>query len=89
MKGVLPDNIVDRKKVGFRVPISGWMRGSYQAFVREHLTGASSMTAHILERKVVARLVEEHMAERQDHEKILWSLMNLEMFLRHFKPGGC
>ena len=89
MKGILSDTILHRKKVGFRVPISGWFQGPYQAFVREQLTGASALTAHIFDRKVVARLVDEHMAARQDHDKILWSLMNLELFLRLFKPAGC
>jgi asparagine synthase (glutamine-hydrolysing) len=89
MKGVLPDSIIHRKKVSFRVPISGWMQGPYQEFVRNQLTGAGSLTAHIFDRKVIARLVDEHMAARQDHDKILWSLMNLELFLKLFKPGGC
>jgi asparagine synthase (glutamine-hydrolysing) len=89
MKGVLPEDIIHRKKIGFRVPISGWMQGPYQAFIREQLTDASAMTAHIFERKAVGRLVEEHMTARQDHEKVLWSLMNLELFLRLFKPSGC
>jgi asparagine synthase (glutamine-hydrolysing) len=89
MEGILPDNILYRKKVGFRVPISGWMKGPYQAFVREQLTGASALTAHIFDRKVIARLLDEHMTARQDHDKILWSLMNLELFLRQFRPDGC
>jgi asparagine synthase (glutamine-hydrolysing) len=89
MKGILSDAIIHRKKVSFRVPISGWLRGPYQPFVREQLTGASAPTAPIFERKVVARLVDEHMAGRQDHDKILWSLMNLALFLREFKPSGC
>jgi asparagine synthase (glutamine-hydrolysing) len=89
MKGILPDDIIHRKKVGFRVPISSWMQGPYQAFVRDQLTGASAMTAHIFDRKMVEHLVDEHMAARQNHEKILWSLMNLELFLRKFKPCGC
>ena len=89
MKGILPDDIIHRKKVSFRVPISGWMQGPYQAFVRDHLTSASALTADIFDRKMVARLVDEHMAARQDHDKILWSLMNLELFLRLFKPTGC
>jgi asparagine synthase (glutamine-hydrolysing) len=89
MKGVLPDQIIHRKKVSFRVPISGWMQGPYQEFVRDQLTGAGSMTAQFFDRKVIARLVDEHMAAKQDHDKILWSLMNLELFLQLFKPGGC
>src|SRR6185312_13978177 len=89
MNGILPEDIIHRKKIGFRVPVSNWMQGPYQSFIRDHLTGASALTGHIFERKVVARLVDEHMAARQDHEKILWSLMNLELFLRMFKPSGC
>ena len=50
MKGILSDTILHRKKVSFRVPISGWMQGPYQAFVREQLTGASALTAHIFDR---------------------------------------
>jgi asparagine synthase (glutamine-hydrolysing) len=65
------------------------MQGPYQAFMRDQLTGTSALIGRIFERKVVARLVDEHMAARQDHEKILWSLMNLELFLRMFKPAGC
>ena len=89
MKGTLPDTILHRKKVGFRVPIGDWFKGPYQAFLREQLTGPSALTAHFFDQKVVGRLVDEHMAGRQDHDKILWSLMNLELFLRLFKPGGC
>jgi asparagine synthase (glutamine-hydrolysing) len=89
MKGILPKDIIYRKKAGFRVPVSDWMQGPYQSFIRDHLTGASALTAHLFDRKVVGRLVDEHMSARQDHEKILWSLMNLELFLRMFKPGGC
>jgi asparagine synthase (glutamine-hydrolysing) len=31
------------------------------------------------------RLVAEHLSGRQNHEKVLWSVINLEMFLRTFK----
>ena len=89
MKGILSDTILHRKKIGFQPPISGWLRGPYQAFVRDKLTGTSALTAQFFDRKVVAQLVDGHMAARQDHYKILWSLMNLELFLRLFKPGGC
>lgn len=88
MKGILPDTILHRKKVGFRVPVSDWLRGPYQAFVRDQLTGANARTAQIFDRKAVDRLVDEHMAGRQNHEKLLWSFMNLELFLRLFKPAG-
>jgi asparagine synthase (glutamine-hydrolysing) len=36
----------------------------------------------------VQRLVRAHLEGRANNEKILWSLVNLELFLRAFKPSG-
>ncbi len=33
----------------------------------------------------VDRLLQEHLEGRQDHERILWSLISLEVFLRAFE----
>ena len=38
--------------------------------------------------RLFRRLVSAHIEGRTNHEKILWSLVNLELFLRAFKPSG-
>jgi len=88
MKTVLPPHILARKKVGFRVPFNEWFRGPYRDLLRDMLISDQSAVARVCQRTVLRRLVEEHIAGRQNHEKILWSLANLEMFLRTFKPVG-
>jgi asparagine synthase (glutamine-hydrolysing) len=88
MKSVLPSRILERKKVGFRVPFNEWFRGPYRDLVRDLLTSNTSEVARICQRTILRRLVEEHITGKQNHEKILWSLANLEMFLRTFKPTG-
>jgi asparagine synthase (glutamine-hydrolysing) len=47
-----------------------------------------SVTSRICERKIVQKLVDEHISGKDNHEKVLWSLTNLEMFLRTFQPSG-
>jgi asparagine synthase (glutamine-hydrolysing) len=88
MDKILPRMILSRRKVGFRVPINEWFRGPYREFVCEALISDASQLSRICNRTVVHRLVKTHMEGKANNEKILWSLVNLELFLRAFKPSG-
>jgi asparagine synthase (glutamine-hydrolysing) len=85
MDKILPQEIVRRKKIGFRVPIGEWLKGPYRDFVQDMLVSETSSLAQMISAPKLRRLVTEHLNGRQNHERILWSLINLEMFLRTFK----
>lgn len=85
MDKVLPAKIVRRKKVGFRVPVGEWFRGPYRAFLRDMLVSETSSVGRLVCGVKLSRLVTEHLDGRQNHERVLWSLINLEMFLRTFR----
>lgn len=84
MDKILPPEIVRRKKVGFRVPVGEWFRGTYREFLQDMLVSETSRLAKMVSGPKLARLVTEHLNARQNHERILWSLTNLEIFLRTF-----
>ena len=84
MDKILPPEIVRRKKVGFRVPVGEWFKGDYREFVQEMLVSESSRLARMISGSKLPRLVTEHLNGRQNHERVLWSLTNLEIFLRTF-----
>jgi asparagine synthase (glutamine-hydrolysing) len=88
MEKVLPPEVLTRRKIGFRVPFNEWFRGPYRDFVLDALASDASEVGRICNKPFVRRLVAEHLEGRQNHEKILWSLTNLELFLRTFKPSG-
>ncbi len=88
MQDVLPPAILNRKKVGFRVPFNAWFRGTLRDFTRDMLTSDASHVRRICDSTVVDRLVFEHLDGRQNNERMLWSLINLEMFLRAFELDG-
>ena len=88
MDKILPDEILTRKKVGFRVPISEWFRGPYRDFVCQALVSDSSQVGHLCDGAVVRRIVDAHIEGKTNNEKLLWSLVNLELFLQTFKPSG-
>jgi asparagine synthase (glutamine-hydrolysing) len=86
MDKVLPAEILHRKKVGFRIPVDEWFRGPYRDFVRDMLTSNASQVSRICSGAVISQLMHAHLEWRANNEKILWSLVNLELFLRTFKP---
>jgi asparagine synthase (glutamine-hydrolysing) len=85
MDRILPPEILRRKKVGFRVPVGEWFRGPYRAFLKDLLLSEASNVARIVSGPKLRGLVTEHLNGRQNHERVLWSLTNLEMFLRTFR----
>ena len=82
MKRVLPQAILERPKVGFRVPVDLWFRGHLRDYLRESLTGPSSMTRGYYRPQVLERLLDEHDRGQVNHEKLLWCLLNLEIWQR-------
>jgi asparagine synthase (glutamine-hydrolysing) len=84
MKQLLPAKILDRPKVGFRVPINEWFRTDLSDYLRSHLSGPQSVTRSYYRPAVLQRYLDEHQAGRQNHEKLLWTMLNLEIWHREY-----
>jgi asparagine synthase (glutamine-hydrolysing) len=84
MKLLLPAKILDRPKVGFRVPINEWFRTDLSDYLRSHLSGPQSVTCSYYRPAVLRRYLDEHQAGRQNHEKLLWTMLNLEIWHREY-----
>jgi asparagine synthase (glutamine-hydrolysing) len=80
---LLPAAILDRPKVGFRVPVNEWFRGPMRAYLQQHLLDEGSLSRSLFARAPLEALVTEHLAGAQNHEKTLWCLLNLELWKRH------
>lgn len=82
MADILPPDVLNRPKWGFRVPMGKWLRGPMRDYLNDMLLGANTRLGAYLERSVVAALIDEHQMQRRDREKELWGLLSLEIFLR-------
>jgi asparagine synthase (glutamine-hydrolysing) len=88
MKRLLPRSILERPKVGFRVPVNQWFRTSMREYLLDHLTAADSRTRHYYRPERLRRILGEHIDGRQNHEKLLWCMLSLELWHRAFQPAG-
>jgi asparagine synthase (glutamine-hydrolysing) len=87
MKRLLPSQILQRPKVGFRVPVNEWFRGSMRDYLQDHLTGSDSRIRNYFHRSSLDLILADHVSGRHNHEKLLWSLLNLEIWHREYSVG--
>ena len=83
-KSLIPQQILDRPKVGFRVPVNKWFQGPMKEYLRDHLQGQESKTRAYYDPQVLDRVMNDHVEGRQNHEKLLWALLNLEIWHRQY-----
>jgi len=82
--GLLPDDIVHRRKQGFPIPIARWFRGELRSFVRDLLSPETIRARRLFAPRYVSRLIQEHESGFADHSSQLWGLMSVELWHRVF-----
>ena len=83
MKGILPERILSRRKMGFPVPIGSWFRGAFKSVIDEYVLSERALARGIFAPEFVRNLVSLHLAG-EDHSERLWALLNFEIWLRRF-----
>ncbi len=87
MKGVLPEAILSRSKMGFPVPIGAWFRGAYRSVIDEYVLGDRAMSRGLFNADFVRDLVQRHQSGAENHDERLWALVNFEIWQRQFFDG--
>jgi asparagine synthase (glutamine-hydrolysing) len=85
VKGRLPQEIIDRPKKGFPVPVSAWLsEDSFRDWAMQHVTGKQARLKHIFrEQGMKTELNRAAAGDRQAADKA-WVLIVLETWLREF-----
>jgi asparagine synthase (glutamine-hydrolysing) len=87
LAGLLPPEILQRKKMGFVVPIEAWFRGDMQSYVTSILLSPHTrITRRLFKKEAVARLLATHTRTRINMAPQLWALLMLELWFREFFP---
>ena len=84
MKGLLPDSILNRPKMGFPVPFAQWTRNGWNGVVRDVLLDRRARERGLTDPAAVDSLLQRHAAGQTEGGDRLWSLFNLELWYRTF-----
>ena len=78
----LPDEIAERGKSGFGVPLADWFRNGLRDLAGDVLLDSRARSRGQLRPRAVERLLRDHVDGRADHAHGLWCLLMLELWQR-------
>jgi asparagine synthase (glutamine-hydrolysing) len=85
-KRLIPARLA-RRKGGFRPPLRDWLRNELRDTLLEHLQSSASLTRPNYGAAALDRMLKEHLEGKNNHEIPLWTLLNLEIWHRQYKPA--
>jgi asparagine synthase (glutamine-hydrolysing) len=84
----LPDEIIERPKASFGVPLRAWVNNDLSGMVDDVLLGGELVASGVLRREPLERLVADQRSGRRDFSKQVWQLLSLEMWFEHARAAG-
>lgn len=81
MRGVLPDEVLDRSKMGFGGPVGRWLRGPLRGLVEDAVLGAPDRG--YVEPRRAHQIVDRLYASPTDNGLLVWCLLMLELWFRY------
>jgi asparagine synthase (glutamine-hydrolysing) len=86
---LVPRENMDRRKMGFVVPLKRWFRSELKEYVKSVLLDPATLGRGYFRPDVVRRMIEEHIGCRRDHSMRIWALLCFEMWHRRFVDSAC
>ena len=84
VEGIIPENIIYRRKQGFAAPVTEWLRGPWKGLAETTLFNSSFARLGYLNLDFVRSLFSLHVAGKQNVGQNLWNLMNLALWYEHW-----
>jgi asparagine synthase (glutamine-hydrolysing) len=88
---LVPGELLRRRKRGFSIPAAAWLRGELEPFARDMLSPDTLRRQGFFRPEVVTRLIDDHVAGREDLSRQLWGLLAFTLWHeRHVErtPGA-
>ncbi len=82
LRAWLPDDILDRPKRGFEVPIADWLRGDLRDYAHELLLDSTARGRGYFRESYVRDILRRHEAGAEDNARRIWSLLIFESWHR-------
>ncbi len=72
MRGIVPESVRDRRKLGFPTPTRVWLKGAVGDWLGAVM--AASQADHLLDLGYAQKLLQEHRAGVADHSRKVWTV---------------
>ncbi len=87
LRGFLPDEVLDRRKMGFGVPIAKWFKGALSGYLKETILSPKARGRGYFKMDRIEKMVREHQSGERDHSYKLWALLMFEVWHQVYMDG--
>jgi asparagine synthase (glutamine-hydrolysing) len=84
LRGILPDVILDRPKMGFGVPLGQWLRTGLRELLEDTVLDARALARGYFRPEALRTMMRVHAAGSDEFQYVLWDLLMLEMWHRTY-----
>jgi asparagine synthase (glutamine-hydrolysing) len=84
MEGILPDEILYRKKMGFGVPLVHWFKKDLTEYARDLLLSKEARGRGLFNAKHVETVLDTHQKKGRDLSARIWALLFFEQWCRNW-----
>jgi asparagine synthase (glutamine-hydrolysing) len=84
MAGILPAEIIYRRKEGFSIPIKNWLKTELREMMLATLAEKKLAQLGLFQPDYVATLIREHLENRRNHSHRLWPLIVFQLWADHY-----
>ena len=81
-KNQLPESIIDRKKIGFPVPLNSWTKNSSD-YLADMLLSSNARIKNFTNQDFIRNLINQH--NTKNSGLLLWMLLNSEVWMQEYK----
>lgn len=72
-EGIVPGHVLDRKKLGFPVPIRHWLKSEMNEWAKTIIH--ESQTGFLINKQYVLDLLDQHCKGKADHSRKIWTVL--------------
>lgn len=83
----VPQELIDRPKMGFAVPLDAWLRGPLRSWAEDLLSFNSLTALPMLDARHIRHIWHAHLKGRGHYAQQLWTVLQLLAWQRKWKPN--
>ena len=87
ISSLLPPEIINRKKVGFNVPLGSWFQGELNGFLHDTLSRTNLQKNGFFNYKSVKNIIDRHNSGERDFSLHIWSLLVFQIWYESYING--
>ncbi|MFC1984802.1 asparagine synthase (glutamine-hydrolyzing) [Chloroflexota bacterium] len=88
VKGVIPENIIHRKKQGFSAPVREWFSGEMGEYVADSILTSKLRSRGIFDYRHIENMLREQRKSEHHFSTHLWNLFNLSKWYDYWIEGS-